>query len=159
MTLSVMSAFVAFNGFPGQDVQDPPIGSLLVQERQATIDVPVHPLRVAVPASGSSRAATAADRRAGRAPASKTPLAHSNPVVNRAPAAPQPTRTVAPRPAAPVTAPATAVTTPLTGGGTPPLPSTGVPVPAVPAVPLPALPQGTQLPLNTSGVTKALGSG
>ena len=48
-----MSAFVAFNGFPGQDVQDP-IGTLLLQQRQTPVDVPAKPVHVGVLAATSA---------------------------------------------------------------------------------------------------------
>ena len=58
MTLFVMSAFVAFNGFPGQDVESP-IGNLVVQERPAPVSVPdvavVAPARQAATTQAAAR--------------------------------------------------------------------------------------------------------
>jgi hypothetical protein len=56
MTLFVMSAFVAFNGFPGQDVEGP-IGNLVLQERPAPVSIPdVVPVATR-PRSATTRAA------------------------------------------------------------------------------------------------------
>lgn len=160
-----MSAFVAFNGFPGQDVQDP-IAPILVHETQAPVSVPAEPARGAVldartGGSSASRTGSSAARRHGG------PRAHTSPVSG-------------PRTTAPVQGPSggqtplqTPLQTPQTGGdvtspaggvtqqlpsGTPPVPSAQLPSVNVPEVQIPSLPQGdSQLPVDTSGVTKLLG--
>jgi hypothetical protein len=161
-TLFVMSAFVAFNGFPGQDVQDP-IAPILVHETQAPVSVPAEPARGAVldartGGSSASRTGSSAARRHGG------PRAHTGPVSG-------------PRTTAPVQGPSgggqTPLQTPQTGGdvtspaggvtqqlpsGTPSVPSAQLPSVNVPEVQIPSLPQGdSQLPVDTSGVTKLLG--
>ena len=157
MMLSVMSAFVAFNGFPGQDVEDP-IGSLLLQERQATVTVPAHPVKAHVLASKRATAAAGHRAAARRLP---SPIAGTNPVRQRAGLG-QPGRTPSsgPQPAGAPT-PASSITPALPGGtGTPSLPDTTLP--SGPSVTVPQVspppPQSTQLPVDTSGVTGILGA-
>src|SRR3954454_7643815 len=79
LTLAVMSAFVAFNGFPGQDVQDP-IGTLLLQERQTPVNVPAKPVHVSVLSTShgpaSSRGGRATARRLRAPQASTGPVRH-----------------------------------------------------------------------------------
>jgi hypothetical protein len=159
LTLSVMSAFVAFNGFPGQDVQDP-IGTLLVQERQAPVAVPAHPAKVSVLAARRDAAPGTTHRRA-RTKASGGPLAHANPVKHRT-SVPAPS---ASQPSAPAPQQQTSLT-PQTGNvppslpdtGTPSLPSTGLPLPDVTIPVVTPPPSNTQVPVDTSGVTGILGS-
>lgn len=159
-----MSAFVAFNGFPGEDVQAP-IQSLLVQQRQTPVPVPAKPVRVGVlaatrhpAAGGGSHRRTGASQRVG------SPTASTGPVVQHtAPNAAPPTQGPAPSSGSGggSTTPV-AQTTPLTGaGGTTPDPSTVLP--QLPAVPLPSVtppppPSDTSaLPVDTSGITGLLG--
>jgi len=166
LSLSVMSAFVAFNGFPGQDVQAP-IGSLLLGEQHPpTVTVPAKPPRSHGGAAGArSRAASRARHAGTHARAVRSPLAHAGPVTDRVPAG-QPAQPQTPTSSAPAqpqqsTAPVspTSVANPLPTGTTPSLPDTGVPVPQVTLPPLssPTPPQNTQLPVDTSGVTGVLG--
>jgi hypothetical protein len=158
LSLSVMSAFVAFNGFPGQGVQAP-IGSLLLGEQHPpTVTVPTKPVRPhGSAAAGRSSAQAGAPRASGHARAVKPPVAHANPVVNSAPSGQAPTQTQAPSSAP---SPSTSQVTPGTVGDplpattTPSLPTTGVPLPQVS---LPPPPDTSQLPVDTSGVTGLLG--
>jgi len=157
-----MSAFVAFNGFPGQQVQDP-IGSLLIQQKQTSVNVPAKPVHVRV--EGTTRGGAAgkarhtAARRAGAPRASTGPVVHRNGPGSSTPTQVQtpgssgqnPTSVAGSAPAAPVS------TTP------PSLPSTGI---TLPPITLPSLPSSPppppgnnqqQLPIDTSGVTSLLG--
>jgi hypothetical protein len=163
MTLFVMSAFVAFNGFPGQDVQDP-IAPILVHETQAPVSVPTEPARAAVldartsARSASSRTGSQSAKRHGG------PQAYTGPVSGPGDSAPvqppsggqAPVQT--PQPTGDVGGTAGGATQQLPGG-TPSLPGGGTQLPAVdvPPVQIPALPQNSQLPVDTSGVTKLLG--
>jgi hypothetical protein len=146
MTLFVMSAYVAFNGFPGQDVGDP-IGTLVVPQQQTRVNVPAVPVQVHAQAAtrapaGQRRSATA--RRAIRPRATTGPVKHRS--TTQAPS-------VAPAPA----------TTPATGASpvpasTPQLPATPpqVPTSVLPKVSLPVIqaPSQTQTPaVDTGGVT------
>jgi hypothetical protein len=153
LTLFVMSAFVAFNGFPGQDVQDP-IGTLLLQQRQAPVSVPAKPVRVHVLAA---RKGAVASHRAGTT-RSHAPTANTGPVAQRTPAQ-TPTQTPAPAPGSgQASTPLTQSTPPLDSGTTPSLPDTGTPqVPSVSVPSLPPPPTPSQLPIDTSGVTSLLG--
>jgi hypothetical protein len=83
LTMSLMSAIVAFDGFPGQDLQDP-IGSVQVLDRQAPLAVDKHPAN-AGPAHASRASGVAAGhkRHHGRAGSAKAPVAHANPVGHR----------------------------------------------------------------------------
>jgi hypothetical protein len=84
LTMSLMSAIVAFDGFPGQDLQDP-IGSVPVLDRQAPLAVEKRPANAA-PAHAlraSGVAATHRKRHHGRAGSAKAPVAHANPVGHR----------------------------------------------------------------------------
>src|SRR5213082_3528757 len=83
MTLAVMSAFVAFNGFPGQDVQDP-IGTLLLQQRQTPVDVPAKPVHVGVLAATRNHVG-GARHRATTVRTSRGPQAGTGPVAHRLP--------------------------------------------------------------------------
>ena len=168
LSLSVMSAFVAFNGFPGQNVQAP-IGSLLLGEQHPqTVTVPTKPVRSHAAASASHAGArTAAHRASGHARAVKSPLAHANPVGTRTPSGQAPTQAPASSvPATPQqsTVPVSSgtVSDPLSGSGGPALPTTSVP--ALPPISLPSLgssssppPENSQVPIDTSGVTSLLG--
>lgn len=83
LSMSVMSAIVGFKGFPSQDLQNP-IGSVLVQERQAPLPLPRHPAPIGV-ASAHAVAASASSghvRSAARSHHGRvsTPVAHVNPV-------------------------------------------------------------------------------
>ena len=160
LSLSVMSAFVAFRGFPGEDVQAP-IQTLLVQEHQTPVRVPAKPLRVGVLGAKRSPSAGGSRRTATRRVSS--PTASTGPVVQRtAPAAPAPAPNQAPSngtssgnatPVAdtsPLTSPTTAPTVPSTS--TLPLPSL-----TLPSLPPPPPPDSSQLPVDTSGVTGLLG--
>jgi hypothetical protein len=146
LTLSVMSAFVAFNGFPGQDLQSP-ITPILVHERQAPVTIPAHPSRAdrqADPkrtgrssAGGSTRTRTSSD----------TPVAQSDPLRQRA-------TTQSPTTSAPDSSQQTGSTTSPTSGPVetlttqPSLPSDTVP--SAPTVTTPSLPPlDTQVPLDT----------
>jgi hypothetical protein len=169
LSLSVMSAFVAFNGFPGQSVQAP-IGSLLLGEQHPpTVTVPTKPLRShGSAASGRSTSRAGAHRGVTHARAVSSPVAHTGPVVDRVPAG-QPAQPQAPASSAPaqpqqstaVGTPGT-VSNPLPTGTAPSLPDTGLP--ALPQVTLPPLsspssppPTSSQLPVDTSGATGVLG--
>jgi hypothetical protein len=83
LTMSLMSAIVAFDGFPGQDLQDP-IGSVPVLDRQAPLAVEKHSTRAGA-AHVLQTKATAAQhgRDHGRSRSAKAPLAHTNPVTHR----------------------------------------------------------------------------
>jgi hypothetical protein len=163
LSLAVMSAFVAFNGFPGQQVQDP-IGTLLLQEGQTRVNVAPKPLRVQVegttrsPAGGSSNHAAA--RHARTPQASTGPILHSTtpgsstPSQTQTPSSPGQTTTsvTGSAPSAPISTTA------------PQLPSTNV---TLPTITLPSLPTSPpppppgdnqqQLPVDTSGITGLLG--
>jgi hypothetical protein len=150
MTLFVMSAYVAFNGFPGQDVQDP-IGNLLVQERQTPVSVPAEPARVSV------RAATRTPSRAhhgAKAERALGPKASTGPVTHRLPSdapAGQPDPAGAGSGSGQAPSPTQQPTAQLPGS---PPQVTVPPVPQLPAVSLPPViqaPSQTPLPLDTSG--------
>jgi hypothetical protein len=145
--MSLMSAIVAFDGFPGQDLQDP-IGSLPVLDRQAPLAVekhradagPGHALR----ASGVS----AHHSRSHHGRAAKAPVAHTNPVTHRQ-SATRP-RTQQPSNGSSQSSP---VTVPDTSSVTHAVPK----VPSAPSVPTPdtllksspvTLPGGATLPVN-----------
>lgn len=145
MTLFVMSAYVAFNGFPGQDVQDP-IGTLLLQERQAPVNVPAVPIDVHVRAATRSpvvRHHRAAARRA------RGPQATGTGEVKHRISTPAPVPASAPATSAPASQPAT-----------PQLPATtpSVPTISLPKVQLPVVqtPDKVALPVDTSGITNLL---
>ena len=146
--LFVMSAFVAFNGFPGQDVEDP-IGTLLVKEPKAAVKVPAHPVRVEV--RGANRSGTESRRGSG-AQRAGGPVAHTGPVSDPTPSR-EPTATQAPA-QQPVSAPVDSVTRDLPGNTAPSLPDTNLPAP--PQVTLPPIstpsPQDLGLSVDTSGI-------
>jgi hypothetical protein len=162
LTLAVMSAFVAFNGFPGQDVQDP-IGTLLVQEKQASVKVPAKPVHVRVAASRRGPAATTVARhrrdalKRSQGPQANTgPLTHPTP--SQTPGGSQ-TQTPGTTQNASSVAP-TAPTTPI-GTTTPSVPDPGVSVPQVtlPSITPPPPPSGnTQLPVDPNSVTGIIGN-
>lgn len=156
-----MSAFVAFNGFPGQSVEDP-IGTLLLQEPQAQVSVPVKPTHVKVLATRKGTGAATRHRREA-ARNSRAPKASTGPVVHRTPTGQTPTRTQAPASApSQGTAPAVPTTPTIVPGTAPALPDTGLPLPpvTVPTLPSPPPPNGSsQLPVDTSGITSLLGGG
>jgi hypothetical protein len=153
MTLFVMSAYVAFNGFPGQDVQDP-IGKLLVQERQTPVSVPAAPVRVSVRAATRTPSRAHHDAKAERA---LGPKASTGPVKDRLPSD------------APASSPPPAGAGSGQGGSPTPQPTSQLPgsppqvnvpgLPQLPAVSLPPViqsPAQTQLPVDTSGATGTL---
>jgi len=149
LTMSLMSAIVAFDGFPGQDLQDP-IGSVPVLDRQAPLAVEKHSAKAGAVHVLRTRATVVehARRDHGRSRSAKAPLAHTNPVSHRQsasqPQAKQPSASSA-QPA-PVRVPDTA---PVTNA---------VPkVPSAPSLPSPqtllksspvTLPGGVSLPVN-----------
>jgi hypothetical protein len=163
-TLFVMSAFVAFNGFPGQGVQDP-IAPILVHETQAPVSVPTEPARGAVldartHGGSSSRVDSHSARLHGG------PRAHTGPL--SAPDSGTPVQTPSggqtqvppPQSGGDLNSTAGGATQQLPSGTTPSLPggNTQVPQVTLPEVQIPSLPQGdSQLPIDTSGVTKLLG--
>jgi hypothetical protein len=159
-TLFVMSAFVAFNGFPGQDVQDP-IKTLLVNLQQTPVSVKADPVPVSTlrarhgVAAAHARTRTRTHSRAHQ----RSPMAHGSPVTRRGGITPPSAQTPASSPQqAALPTPAGEVTTPLPAGGTPP--SVGVPSPPkveLPPVQLPSPSNTTQLPVDTSGITGLLG--
>ncbi|HEX6461201.1 MAG TPA: hypothetical protein VF032_19955 [Thermoleophilaceae bacterium] len=154
-----MSAFVAFNGFPGEDVQAP-IQSLLVQERQAPVPVPAKPVRVGVLAA-SRHPASAGTNHGGTGTSGhlNSPTASTGPVVQRtAPKTAPPAQSPAPSSGS-GTATSVAETAPLpTVGSVPTDPSTIVPqLPTVTVPSLPPPPSDSSLPVDTSGVTSLLG--
>ena len=164
LTMSLMSAIVAFHGFPGQDLQDP-IGSVPVLDRQAPLAVEKHSAKAGAVHVLLTRATAVAHARRdhGRSRSAKAPLAHTNPVSHRQsasqPQAKQPISSGSAQPA-PVRVPDTA---PVTNA---------VPkVPSAPSLPSPqtllksspvTLPGGVSLPvnlpLNTAAVSGAVDS-
>jgi hypothetical protein len=148
MTLFVMSAYVAFNGFPGQDVEDP-IGSLLLQERQAPVSVPVQPVRVNTTPATVRHASS--HRRHAHAHRALGPRASTGPVKQRLPAqAPA----SSPPPASSGGAPQDAVQqTTSQLPATPKVPSTTDVLPDI-NLPKAQTPAKQQLPIDTSGLTK-----
>lgn len=157
LTLAVMSAFVAFNGFPGQDVQDP-IGTLLLQERQAAVNVPAKPVHVSVQAARRASAEGSGGRTAARPV--NAPKASTGPVGSRTPAQ-TPTQNTQAAPGSTSTQGTTLVpqtTSPISTPTTPQVPQTDLPPVTVPSLPPPPT-DTTQLPLDTSGVTGLLGGG
>jgi hypothetical protein len=159
LTLAVMSAFVAFNGFPGQDVQDP-IGTLLLQERQTPVNVPAKPVHVSGLATGQG-SGTSGDRAGARHV--RAPKASTGPVQHRAPAQ-TPTQNPATSPGSTSGQGTTLVpqaTSPIPTPTTPQVPQTELPPLTIPSLPPPPPPpsDGSQLPIDTSGVTGLLGGG
>jgi hypothetical protein len=156
-TLFVMSAFVAFNGFPGQDVQDP-IKTLLVNLQQTPVSVKADPVPVSTLRARHGVAATHARTRTHSRAHQRSPMAHASPVTRRGGITPPSAQTPASSPQqSALPTPAGEVTPPLPAGGTP---SVGVPSPPkveLPPVQLPSPPNNTQLPVDTSGVTGLLG--
>jgi hypothetical protein len=156
LTLAVMSAFVAFNGFPGQDVQDP-IGTLLLQERQTPVNVPAEPVHVSALSARRGSAASSGGRTTARHV--QAPKVSTGPVGDRTPAQ-TPTQNTETAPGSTSTQGAGLVpqdslpSTPTT----PQLPQTDLPPLTVPSLPPPPT-DTTQLPLDTSGVTNLLGGG
>ncbi len=155
-TLSVMSAIVAFHGFPGIDLPGP-IGSVQVEQTQAPLPVDRHP---AVPspakvAAAHRAAAVTRARHGGRTHVrtADSPVARATPVLHR--------RTATSRPSQPGSS-VSPVKLPdpssVTGAlpPTPSLPSPGQPLPSSPVT----LPGGKQLPislpLDTSAVSNAV---
>jgi|SRR5690242_20930205 hypothetical protein len=159
-----MSAFVAFNGFPGQQVQDP-IGTLLVPQGQTRVNVAPKPIRVGV--EGKTRTPAAGSARHTGASHAQAPRASTGPVAQRTnPGSSTPTQGQTPTSSgqSPTTSVAGSVPSTPISTTTPSVPSTGVTLPTVtlpslPSSPLPPPPGGStqQLPIDTSGVTGLLG--
>jgi hypothetical protein len=152
MTLFVMSAYVAFNGFPGQDVESP-IGNLVLQEQPAPVNVPAQAAQVQV--QGATR--TPGTGHHGRIAAKRAvgPSATTGPVVKR--------RLPAATPGSQAPGSATQTAAPATGSaGGQSLPATPqVPtdvLPQLPKVSLPALqaPSQSSLPVDANGVSNAV---
>jgi hypothetical protein len=156
MTLFVMSAFVAFNGFPGQDVQNP-VGNLVLQERTA-------PVRVADPATMRPTHSATVSRRAAHhrstARDAKGPTASTGLIKDRA-SAPTQTQTQAPAATSPASSTGSSQSALPVQQTTPQLPDTQV-VPGVnvPKVQLPVIqaPSTSQQPVvdTTNAVTGLL---
>jgi hypothetical protein len=141
MTLFVMSAFVAFNGFPGQDVETP-IGNLVVQERPAPVSVP----DVAVVAPARQAATTqAAARHRMDARGAAGPTASTGLIKQRRVSAPT---TQAPAAQAPATSSDQSRQALPVQQTTPELPTSQV-LPDAPQIQLPVIqsPAGSQQPL------------
>jgi hypothetical protein len=156
--MSLMSAIVAFDGFPGQDLQDP-VSSLPVLDRQAPLAVEKHSANAGAQRHALQTKATAAQharRDHGRSRSAKAPLAHTNPVSHRQ-SAPQP-RTKQPSSGSGQSAP---VRVPDTAPVTNAVPK----VPSAPSLPSPqtllqsspvTLPGGATLPVNLPVNTAAV---
>jgi hypothetical protein len=152
MTLAVMSAFVAFNGFPGQDVEGP-IGNLVLQEQPAPVSVP-DPLTLHVRPHASAPGKAAHQRgtaRDAKGPQASTGLIkHRASTQTQAPAVQPPASSESGQPALPVQQ------------GAPQLPSASVPsLPgtSMPNIQLPVLqaPTTSQQPLvDTQAITNLL---
>jgi hypothetical protein len=153
MTLFVMSAYVAFNGFPGQGAENP-IGNLVLQEQPAPVSIDAKPAQVHTRAATRSPSSTAQHRRV-EAKRSTGPSASTGPVVKHRVSSPAPTSS----------APSTST---QTSSATAPV-SQKLPSPQLPSGVLPELPQvnlppvQVQVPvpsqsttLDTSGVTNAV---
>jgi hypothetical protein len=156
-----MSAFVAFNGFPGQDVQDP-IGTLLLQQKQAPVSVPAKPVHLQVLATRRGASASTAQRH-GSVRNVRTPRASTGPVVERTsptPTAPTPGQTPSSPGQSPTSVAGSTPTVPISTT-TPSAPDTGITLPPITLPSLPPPPGGSpqQLPIDTSGVTSLLGGG
>jgi hypothetical protein len=159
LTMSLMSAIVAFDGFPGQDLQDP-IGSVPVLDRQAPLAVEKHSTRAGAQHVLQTKATPAEHSRRdhGRSRSAKAPLAHTNPVVHRQSAS-QPRTTQQPSSGSGQSSP---VKVPDTSSVTHAVPK----VPSAPSLPAPqtllksspvTLPGGValpvDLPINTAAVS------
>lgn len=169
LTLSVMSAFVAFNGFPGEDVQAP-IHTLLVQQRQTSVPVHAKPVRVDVRAATRHPAITSGSSHHAAARHAGGPTASTDPVVQHT--APQATPPPAQSPAPPSGSGGGSATTPVAQSTPLADPDTAPTVPSTTTTPklpitLPSLtpssppPQqsgSSVLPVDTSGITDLLGS-
>jgi hypothetical protein len=163
LTMSVMSAVVAFNGFPGQGIEGP-IGSVQVQERQAPLAVETHPVSSKSAAARHASAASArhARRHSRGTHGAKAPIAHANPVSHGQSGAQQKTQQQKPSSSTstPVSVPDTSSVTKTVSNAAPSTPS----VPATPSLPsypvtLPGADQKQlpiSLPVDTSGVTNVL---
>jgi hypothetical protein len=148
MTLFVMSAYVAFNGFPGQGAENP-IGNLVLQEQPAPVSIDAKPAKVHVRAT--TRTPAAVSHRRVEAQRSTGPSATTGPVVKQRESTPAPTSS----------APSS---TSQTSSATAPV-SQNLPAPKLPSV-LPQLPQvnlppvqiqvPSQPTLDTSGVTNTV---
>lgn len=161
LTMSVMSAIVAFNGFPGQSIQDP-IGSVQVQERQAPLSIEKHPAAAKPTAARHAHASSARHAgRHGRATHATAPVAHANPVVHRQSNGQQKQAQQPSSGSSPVSVPDTSsVTKGVTDAvPTPPsVPPAASPLPSYP-VTLPGSDQKQlplSLPVDTSGVTNTV---
>jgi hypothetical protein len=153
--LAVMSAFVAFNGFPGQDVRDP-IGTLLLQQRQTPVNVPAEPVGVNAPAGKQGAAAGGGGTTASQV---HGPNASTGPVGDRSPAqTPAQDPTAAPGSTSTQGTSLVPQDTLPSTPTTPQIPQTDLPPLTVPSLPPPPT-DSPQLPLDTSGVTSLLGGG
>jgi len=154
MTLFVMSAFVAFNGFPGQDVQSP-IGNLVVQERPAPVSVP--DVTVAAPTRNAATT-QAADRHRTDARGAAGPTASTGLIKHRRVSAPT---TQAPAAQAPATSSDQSRQALPVQQTTPQLPSTQA-LPGAPQIQLPVIqsPADSQQPvIDTQKVVGLLTGG
>jgi hypothetical protein len=149
MTLFVMSAYVAFNGFPGQDVENP-IGKLVLQEQPAPVSVPAQPVQVHV--RGATRGPSSAHHHGVGAKRAVGPTASTGPVVKRR------LSSGAPSSQAPASGSVQAPPPDPVGRSLPAPPQvpTGV-LPQLPNVSLPAIeaPGESSPPVDTSGLTNA----
>ena len=154
--MSLMSAIVAFNGFPGQDLQDP-VGSLPVLDRQAPLAVEKHRADAAAHVARAS-GVSARHTRNRHGHAAKAPVAHTNPVVHR--------QSTSSRPQAQQPSGGSSQTSPVRVPDTSPVTNAVPKVPSAPSVPSPqtllksspvTLPGGTalpvDLPINTAAVS------
>jgi len=146
--MSLMSAIVAFNGFPGQDLQDP-VGSLPVLDRQAPLAVEKHRADAAAAHVTRASGVSARHTRNRHGHAAKAPVAHTNPVVHR--------QSTSSRPQAQQPSGGSSQTSPVRVPDTSPVTNAVPKVPAAPSVPSPqtllksspvTLPGGTALPVN-----------
>jgi hypothetical protein len=164
LTMSVMSAIVAFDGFPSQDLQDP-IGSVPVLDRQAPLSVEQPSANAGVEHGLGARVAAArrAHRHHGRAGSAKAPMAHANPMVHRESAGQrqQPTQTSGAVPATPVKVPDTGSVTQPVAHKVPSSPSLPTPDTLLKSAPV-TLPGGATLPIslpvNTAAVSGVVDS-
>lgn len=164
LTMSVMSAIVTFNGFPGQDIQDP-IGSVQVQERQAPLSPEKHPAAATSAGARHAHGATArhGNRRGRAGHDAKAPVAHAKPVsVHRQSVGTQ-KQAQQPSSSSSGAGPDTSGVTKTVTNSVPSTPSVPAPGSVLPSYPvtLPGADQKTlplSLPVDTSGVTNTVNS-
>jgi hypothetical protein len=153
LTMSLMSAIVAFDGFPGQDLQDP-IGSVPVLDRQAPLAVEKRPANAAAAHALRASGVVATHRKGHhrRAGSAKAPVAHANPVGHRGQSGGQ-TQTKTQQPSGGGSGQSSPVRVPDTS----PVTNVAPKVPSAPSVPSPqtllksspvTLPGGATLPVN-----------